>query len=107
MNHLYSELADIVLAVEQELRRMDCWKDQAPEPERLQSAEPFCIDTLEFTEWLQFVFIVRVKYLIENALDLPAKSDIRPMAEEYFKGRENTAQVLIKLIERFDRLISG
>lgn len=100
-------VSDSLLRVEVELRRLKVWSDQEPAPEALQSTEPFCIDTLEFTEWLQFVFIVRMKVLIESGHPLPAVSGMAPMAEEYFRGRAVAGAALIRELEEMDRLLSG
>lgn len=38
-------LADVLLDLEAELRRLELWEDIAPSPEQLQSELPFCYDT--------------------------------------------------------------
>ena len=52
-----TRVADSLLQIEMELRRIDAWESEPPSPEALQSAQPFAVDTLEFTQWLQFVFV--------------------------------------------------
>ena len=49
-----TRVADSLLQIEIELRRIDAWESEPPSPEALQSAQPFAVDTLEFTQWLQF-----------------------------------------------------
>lgn len=61
-----TRVADSLLQIEIELRRIDAWESEPPSPEALQSAQPFAVDTLEFTQWLQFVFVSRMKVLIEG-----------------------------------------
>lgn len=101
------EVADSLLRIEVELRRMGVWESQSPPPEAFQSTQPFCVDTLEFTQWLQFVFVARLKILIENDHPLPAVSGIAPMAEEHFRGRPGSGEALIRELETMDLLLSG
>lgn len=102
-----AEVADSLLRIEIELRRLDVWESEPPSEEALQSTQPFCIDTLEFTQWLQFVFVERIKVLIEGGHQLPAVSGIAPMAEEHFRGRPESGADLIRELEEIDRLLSG
>lgn len=101
------QLADSLLQTETELRQLDLWATQVPPDEAFQSTAPFCVDTLTFPQWLQFVFVERMKVLIENDQPLPTVSGIAPMAEEYFRGQQLPSQKLINALERMDQLLSG
>lgn len=107
----YSRLADTVLEIEREMRQLSMWisedSPEAPSHEALSSTQPFCIDTLEFPEWVQFVLLVRVRNLIEAGAELPEKSDIAPMAEEYFRQRPQNTDNLVEFIREMDRIISA
>lgn len=105
--HLAGQVADCLLRIERELRRLQLWEQERPPLEAFASTEPFCIDTLAFTQWLQFVFLERMAVMIENGQSLPAVSGIAPMAEEYFRGQEQSCQGLINELEAVDRLLSG
>lgn len=65
-DHLAGQLADCLLRIEMELRQLQLWEQERPPEEAFASTEPFCIDTLAFTQWLQFVFLERMSVLIEN-----------------------------------------
>ena len=82
-------LADQLLLIERELRVLGMWSSEAPSAEALASQQPFCVDTLDFEAWLQWLFLPRMKQLLEMAGPLPAASGIRPMAEERYRGRES------------------
>lgn len=103
---VYADLADRLLAIEQSLRDMGLWESESPPPEALQSTQPFCIDTLDFHQWLQFVFIERVQVMIALGESLPAQSGIAPLAEEWFKQREEYPASLIRALRDIDRLIT-
>lgn len=107
----YARLADAVLEIEREMRLLSLWipedSDEVPSEEDLASTQPFCIDTLEFPQWVQFVLLVRVRRLIETGADLPEKSDIAPMAEEYFRRTPQPTDNLVEHIRQMDRIITG
>ncbi|MEZ5525571.1 MAG: YqcC family protein [Pseudomonadales bacterium] len=101
----YSQLADIILELEAALRACALWEPAPPPPEALMSCEPFCIDTLRFSQWLQFVFITRIKLIIETQAPLPEQSGIVPIAEESFRQVSFNPNRIISVLARFDMLI--
>lgn len=108
MNKAYqqlSQVADCLLVIEMEMRRLELWSEQWPGDDALASSQPFCVDTLSFDQWLQFVFIERMKVLVEGGHPLPTVSGIAPMAEEYFRGRAAGGQTLVRHLAEMDRLL--
>ena len=104
---MIAQVADSLLAIEAEMRRLSIWASEPPPASALESSQPFCIDTLEFTEWLQFFFLPRMTVLVEQGQALPALSGIAPMAEEYFRGQQKRAAGLIRELEVMDQSLSG
>ena len=74
---------------------------------KLASQQPFCVDTLAFEEWLQWIFLPRLKALLEANAPLPTASGIAAMAEQVFSGRALEVKGLIAALEAFDRLIGA
>lgn len=105
MDARFSALADQLLQVERELRMLGLWAAEPPSAEALASQQPFCVDTLDFEAWLQWIFLPRMKQLLDAGGPLPTASGIRPMAEECFSGRETEMRALLAALEDFDRLI--
>ncbi|MBN7771713.1 YqcC family protein [Marinobacter daepoensis] len=101
------QVTDGLLRIEIELRQLGVWELEPPPSEAFRSTQPFCLDTMEFTQWLQFVFLDRMKVLVERGHPLPAVSGIAPMAEEHFRGREKSGQSLVRALEEMDRLLSA
>ncbi|MCP5206393.1 MAG: YqcC family protein [Hahellaceae bacterium] len=101
-----SKIAETLLAIEASLKDLGLWEDVSPPESAFTSDQPFFIDTMEFTQWLQFVLLVRVSDIISFNLPLPASSQIHPMAEEYFRCRTENADSLIGHLKIFDELIS-
>ncbi|HSC83542.1 MAG TPA: YqcC family protein [Pseudomonas sp.] len=107
MTSQIAALADQLLLIERELRVLGWWAHVAPAPEALASQEPFCVDTLSFEAWLQWLFLPRMKVLLESAGPLPSASGIRYMAEEVYRGREREVLGLLNALGEFDRLIGS
>ena len=90
-----------------ELQTLGLWSDLAPSEEALLSTQPFCCDLMGFAEWLQWIFIPRLSYLLETKSQLPHQSGIYPMAEEAFKDLEGTIKGLLSSIKRMDILLTA
>ena len=52
-----SAIAAQLIDLEAALRQLDLWSDTPPSQEALSSEQPFAMDSLEFEEWLQFIFL--------------------------------------------------
>ena len=107
MDTRFPKIADQLLLIERELRTQGWWDEIQPSAEALSSVEPFSVDTLDFEQWLQWIFLPRMKMILEQDLPLPNASGIQEMAEMVFasrdmQGRDRQLQVLLK---EFDQLI--
>lgn len=107
MDHRLSALADQLLLIERELRVQGLWAESPPDARSLASQEPFCVDTLAFEEWLQWVFLPRMKLILERDEELPTVSGILAMAEMVYQGRLTQVSGLLKALKTFDELIVG
>ncbi len=105
MSQPLHELADCLLEIEAELRRLGWWENQQPCASSLASSEPFCVDTLAFEQWLQWVFLPRMKQLLEQASELPGRSAITEMAEVAYVEIPGKTVVLRRHLKRMDRLL--
>jgi uncharacterized protein YqcC (DUF446 family) len=99
-------LIAVVDGLEAELRRMQLWELEPPSETQLASTQPFCFDTLAFSQWLQWLLIPRMRRIFAGEGDLPTQSAIWPYAEDCVEHLDDPRALLI-LIERFDRLIRG
>lgn len=106
MQSRYGLIADQLLLIERALRMQGWWQDSSPPAEALASQQPFCVDTLDFAQWLQWVFLPRMQGIIENAQALPAASAIRPLAEQLYGADNPGLAPLLAALGDFDRLIS-
>lgn len=97
-------LADTLLELERELRALSLWSAQAPSAAALTSQQPFCVDTLDFEMWLQWIFIPRMASIIENDGPMPAGCNILPMGEEAFAPLGRRGHELLAILARIDQL---
>lgn len=99
-------IQSLLVDIEQHLRHLHCWDQQAPSAEALASTLPFAADSLEFCQWLQWVFIPRIHSLLAQR-NLPSMvCGIAPMAQEWVKIRGIQAYDLIKTLEAMDAALS-
>jgi uncharacterized protein YqcC (DUF446 family) len=97
--------ADLLLQIEAEMRAIGLWQVVAPSDEALSSPLPFCHDTLSFPQWLQFIFLPRMKVLLEAGAALPDRCGIAPMAEESFRFVGLNTAGLLALLRLMDETL--
>jgi uncharacterized protein YqcC (DUF446 family) len=106
MHDIPSRIADVLLEIESILRAYGLWDSHQPAVNELSSKEPFCLDSLRFEQWLQWIFLPQMKQILEHGKPLPRKSGIHVYAQEYFQKADPPTSHLLKHIKRFDDLIT-
>ena len=101
-----TQVAEVLIDIEAELRRLGQWDKIPPSTEDLASKEPFCVDTLTLPQWLQFVFLPTMYQMLEEDQSLPQRCGIAPMAEEFFRGSGLAIGALVDALLRIDELLS-
>ncbi len=101
-NSIESSLRLLLAELETAMKERGLWSEQVPNHEALSSTQPFCLDTLAFEQWLQFIFIPRFNWLLSESMDLPASCCVWPMATEAFK--DQSVQGILLLIKKIDGL---
>ena len=93
-------------ALEFRLREIGRWSETRPAAEALASTLPFCYDTLEIEAWLQFIFLGRMRELIEQGDPLPESCAIAPYIDMlHASGRVVDAE-LVRLVQAIDQHIT-
>lgn len=103
----YLLVAGLLGELTAELQHLERWQADHPGSEALASELPFCVDTLSFDQWLQFVLIPRMEQLVVLQAPLPSSVSLYPMASEVYKEELAEVEALLRLIARFDLLLSG
>lgn len=102
-----TEVAELLIDIEAELRQLGLWDRVPPPPAALASDQPFSIDTLTLPQWLQFIFLPTLYRLLEEAQPLPGRCGIAPLAQEYFRGMGLASGALEEALLQMDRVLSG
>lgn len=103
---VYYHVSATLIDIEAELRRIGHWESQRPPEQALRSEQPFAVDTLTFSQWLQFIFIPRIRFLAEQKQSLPGACNISPMAEEFYRGQNLPVAELLAALRHIDSLLS-
>lgn len=113
MNSIYQILGAALDELEFRLLDAGFWSGQTPSQAALASTAPFACDTLEFAQWLQFIFIPRLRTLVETESPLPEKCAVAPMGEDYFRllgkarGNAIASGAVVQVLRQLDILVSG
>lgn len=102
----HTEIAQTLQQLTLQLQRDGLWQTTPPTEDKLASKLPFCLDTLTFCEWLQWVMFPRLFALVETKTSLAANSNMATMAEQAFKQLPQDTANLLSLVEQLDRAIN-
>lgn len=100
-------ILSILDELELTLQRLQLWQQEPPSQEALASRMPFCLDTLEFHQWLQFVLLVRFRQMIADGVMLPTQIALYPMASEVYKEALLERQSLLEVLAMLDEALTG
>ncbi|AWB67644.1 hypothetical protein C2869_14895 [Saccharobesus litoralis] len=92
----------ILNELEQAMLNCGLWSITKPSKEALASTQPFCLDTLAFEQWLQFVLISRFHAMIDSGAPLPPNMKLMPIAEEAFKEYKQDLSKVMQVIQTLD-----
>jgi uncharacterized protein YqcC (DUF446 family) len=92
--------------IEAEMKRIGYWSSTPPAPEAYNFNRAFALDTMAFSQWLQFIFVPRVNQIIETGGAFPTRSQVGAQAVREFDGADE-ANHLVSLLSAFDRYIEG
>ncbi|WOT04248.1 YqcC family protein [Shewanella youngdeokensis] len=105
MNLLTQLTRKKLINLQDELVRTQLWSDIAPSQSALQSRAPFACDTLRFEQWLQFIFIPKMHYLLDNSIALPTAIAVAPMAEQVWADTPKFC-CITNILKELDELLS-
>jgi uncharacterized protein YqcC (DUF446 family) len=98
-------LKTLLSSLEDELQRLGWWQQQKPSIQALQSQQPFCVDTLEFAQWLQWVFVPRMQSILDAGYALPGQCAIYEMAEVVYREQRTAVAPLLDCLKCIDTAI--
>ena len=96
-----------LLAIEALLRKTEHWQDSAPDSRAFASEQPFCLDTMEPIEWLQWVLIPRMRQLLESGMPLPQNFAVAPYYEMALDNAHPVRERVLAELLLLDALFAG
>ena len=103
---IHNQVRLYLQAIEQSMRDLALWQATPPAPEAFNSSEPFCIDSMQAEEWLQWVMLPRMYALLDANAPLPMRFAITPYFEEALKDKEPACLPLLVVLQRLDDLLN-
>ena len=91
--------------VEAEMHAIGFWQESPLRPDQLEFSGAFGLDKMAFSQWLQFIFIPRVREAIATN-HFPPSSDVGTQAVREFDTEPRAAHLAI-LLSEFDVLFSS
>ena len=101
------EVRDRLRAIEALLRETEHWQETAPDSSAFASDKPFCLDTLEPLEWLQWVLIPRMHQLLESGQPLPQNFAVAPYYEMALDQAHPVRESMLAELLLLDALFAG
>ncbi|MCX3311475.1 YqcC family protein [Pantoea vagans] len=87
------------------MREHHLWQSTPPAEDALESREPFCLDTLEPLQWLQWVLVPRMHALIAAQHPLPQNFAVAPYYEVALVPDQPGIAPLLLTLRQLDALI--
>ena len=97
----FARQADLV---EAELRALGVWQADPLAQETIDNGGAFGMNTMAFTQWLQFVLVPRLRDVAEGSIPVPPVSQLGAHASREFDGWHEAAG-LVQLLVRLDDLV--
>ncbi len=106
MPDLYDRASAGIAEIEVEMKAIGYWSAEPLPESAYQFRKAFGMDTMAFSQWLQFIFIPRVRQIVAERGQFPERSMVAAQAVREFDGDPNASR-LLSLLSDFDRLFDG
>jgi len=92
-------------AIEAEMRKVSVWSPKPLASEKMNFREPFGMDTMSFTEWLQFVFMPRARAAAQSG-QFPKGWGVATISAREFDGMPEFGR-LTELLSDFEAWVNA
>ncbi|MGO2342708.1 YqcC family protein [Vibrio litoralis] len=100
----YIELTDVLEQLEDKLIQLSLWEEQPPTQKALTSDQPFALDTLQPTQWLQWIFLPKMHELIESQSEVPIGFEVSPYFEQAMEDKDHR-DALLPILNQLDETV--
>jgi len=90
-----------ITGIEVEMHRIGLWQAEPLQLKQYQFSRAFAMDTMTFSQWLQFIFIPRVRDCAASGM-FPSTSQVSIQAIREFDGMPEASHLVI-LLSEFDQ----
>ncbi|BAJ01194.1 conserved hypothetical protein [Shewanella violacea DSS12] len=102
---MYLKTTQKLEELEAELKRRSLWSPQAPSVEAMADTSPFSCESMAFENWVQFIFLPKMRALIADRQVLPSNIAVAPMAHHVWNDIKER-HTLINIFDELDKLLS-
>jgi uncharacterized protein YqcC (DUF446 family) len=99
----YTLVKSRIDTIEAEMKNIGYWQTKPLPKGAMDFHSAFAMDTMAYSQWLQFVFIPRVNQIVSEQGNFPTKSAVGAQAIREFDG-SNEASSLVHLLCEFDAM---
>ncbi|MBB1485269.1 YqcC family protein [Oceanospirillum sediminis] len=100
-------LSQLLDELEETMMASGLWQQPQPDAEAFLSTVPFCIDSMNFLQWLRYVFVARMRAILDAGAEIPSQVSISPLAEEYFRTAALDGKRVTELLRDIEQAMSG
>ena len=90
-------LTRLLNLLEERLKQVGAWQVIKPEAAAFNSHTPFCVDTMSIEQWLRYVFLPRMRALIDAGKSLPTSCAITEHLEMALSHHEKARVMEVTL----------
>lgn len=103
---IHNQVRHSLQAIEKSMRDLALWQAAPPEQAAFASTEPFCVDSMQAEDWLQWVLLPRMYALLDAHAPLPTRFAITPYFELALKDKDPNCQPLLVLLQSLDNMLN-
>ncbi len=107
MRNLYDMIDQRLDELESALAAAKLLENDLPSKAALSSDAPFCYDSLQYHQWLQFVFLPKTRELVSEEAVPAARSQIAPFVEHEMSGSGKYYGEILIAVKRLDKLLGA
>lgn len=100
------KIAELLLDLECLMRQRGLWSNTPPASSGYRSQVPFAADCWGLDQWLQFIFLPKIRATLDRGEPLPERCSIAPMAMSQGCGVGVDLTCLEPLLKVLDEVIS-